>query len=213
MEQYRDNVSFLIKTQVRFFKKHKHSATQCNTVQHSATQCNTVQHSAFEAIVCLIFPLALLTMVRVSRVSMNGRLSINCLKIVTSGQNGRGADWCNPQTKREWIKKIQKCIRASVRHIGPYRGQPASPCRQRQFLSAVKKACGLWAVCVNRMVYDRQRLSFRAMSHDLAVAIAGIFPGLAIEHDLDSMSFYCASEEATHPIVQRDVDILNVANF
>ena len=63
------------------------------------------------------------------------------------------------------------------------------------------------------MVYDRQRLSFRAMSHDLAVAIAGIFPGLAIEHDLDSMSFYCASEEATHPIVQRDVDILNVANF
>ena len=162
---------------------------------------------------CLIFPLALLTMVRVSKVSMNGRLSINCLKIVTSGQNGRGADCCNPHTRTKWIKKIQKCICASVHHIGPYLGKPASPCRQRQFLSAVKKARGLWAVCVNRMVYDQQRLSFRAMSLDLAVAIAGIFPGLAFEHNLDSLSFYCAREEATHPIVQRDIDILNVANF
>ena len=143
---------------------------------------------------------------------MNDGKSVNLLELKRSGQNGRGADCCNPHTRREWLKKIQECIRASVHYIGPYRGKPASPCRQRQFLSAVKKARGLWAVCVNRMVYDQQRLSFREISLDLAVAIAGIFPGLAFEHNLDSLSFYCARELPTHPILQRDVDIPNVAD-
>jgi hypothetical protein len=112
----------------------------------------------------------------------------------------------------EWLKKIQECIRASVHHIGPYRGKPASLCRRRQFRSACKKARGLWAVCVNRTVYNQQRLSFRGMGGDLADAIADIFPALACEIDLDDLSFYCAREEATHPIVQRDIDILCIAN-
>jgi hypothetical protein len=151
-------------------------------------------------------------MVRARRIEVNGGKSVNLLELKRSGQNGRGADWRNPQTRREWLKKIQECIRASVHHIGPYRGKPASPCRQRQFLSAVKKARGMWALCVNRTVHDQQLVSFRGMGDDLADAITALFPSLAREHDIDSVSFYCARELPTHPILQRDVDILNVAD-
>ena len=97
--------------------------------------------------------------------------------------------------------------RTSIFHFIPTRTASFT-----EFTSAVKKARGMWALCVSRTVHDQQLVSFRGMGDDLADAITALFPGLAREHDIDSVSFYCARELPTHPILQRDVDILNVAD-
>lgn len=192
-----------------------------NTCNFFATMSvfNKTQTSAFDTGMCLISPLACVrfglfsAMGCASRVPLNGRLSRRHLKLKGSRPNVRGGDWPDQLTRSKWIEKLQKCIRASVRHITPYRGQSASPCRERQFISAYKKARGLWALCVNRAVHNHQLISFRGMGGDLADAIAGIFPALACEHEINYLSFYCATELPTHPVEQSDVDILGVADL